>query len=149
MRKLFLLTIVALMGLGQVFAQTTSSADSENYQFGEPEHLLDGYSFNYQYQSGNAIHMEFYDGMGKYEWIKGSRKGKGNKGIPYRSRKIGDDLYLLNWHVTDIKDYLTLVLDFKHMVVYSSVIIGYENNPERPRRTSFLGGIIDHLQRPE
>jgi len=26
-----------------------------------------------------AIHMEFYDGKAKYEWITGPRKGNGDK----------------------------------------------------------------------
>jgi hypothetical protein len=149
-KKRFLgLLLVSVMVIGTGFAQNTTLPGIEKYQFGEPEHLLDGYSFNYQYQTGKAIHMEFYDGLGKYEWITGPGKGNGNQDIPYRSRKIGDDLYLINWHETGLKDYLTLVFDFKNMTVYSSVIIGYENNPDRPRRTAFEGGIIDHLKRPE
>lgn len=148
-KRFLVLLLISVMGIGTSFAQNTTSPGVEKYQFGEPEHLLDGYSFNYQYQTGNAIHMEFYDGKGKYEWVTGPGKGKGNQDIPYRSRKIGDDLYLINWHETGLKDYLTLVFDFKNMTVYSSVIIGYENNPERPTRTAFDGGIIDHLQRPD
>ncbi len=150
MKKRFLvLFLVSVMSIGTGFAQDSTSPQDEKFQFGEPEHLLDGYSFNYQYGNGKAIHMDFADGKAKYEWINGPRKGKGNEDIPYRSRKIGDDLYLVNWHETGIKDYLTLVLDFKHMTVYSSIIIGYENNPERPRRTTFDSGIIDHLKRAE
>lgn len=150
MKKGFLLFLLVFgMGVGSSFAQESVAKSVEKYQFGEPEHLLDGYSYNYQYQNGKAIHMEFYDGKAKYEWINGPRKGKGNKDIPYRCRKIGDDVYLVNWHETGIKDYLTLVLDFKHMTVYSSIIIGYENNPDRPRRTTFDAGIIDHLKRAE
>jgi hypothetical protein len=140
---------ISVISIGTCFAQNVTSTDTVKYQFGEPEHLLDGYSFNYQYQTGNAIHMEFYEGKGKYEWITGPRNGNGNKDIPYRCRRIGDDLYLMNWHETGLKDYLTLVFDFKNRVVYSSVIIGYENNPDRPRKTAFDGGIIDHLKRPE
>lgn len=150
MKKLILvLFLVSVMGFGASFAQSITSPDTGKYQFGEPEHLLDGYSLNYQYQNGKAIHMEFYDGKGKYEWITGPGKGNGNQDIPYRSRKIGDDLYVLNWHETGLKDYLTLVFDFRNMTVYSSIIIGYENNPDRPRRTTFDAGIIDHLIRPE
>ncbi|MGQ1788486.1 MoaF-related domain-containing protein [Saccharicrinis sp. GN24d3] len=147
--RILILLLVSGIGIGTSFAQNKTSPDVEKYQFGEPEHLLDGYSMNFQYQTGNAIHIEFYDGKGKYEWITGPGKGNGNKDIQYRCRKIGDDLYLMNWHETGLKDYLTLVFNFKNMTVYSSVIIGYENNPDRPRRTAFDGGIIDHLKRPE
>ena len=148
-KRTLVLFLVSVISIGTCFAQKTTSPGVEKYQFGEPEHLLDGYSLNFQYQTGSAIHLEFYDGKGKYEWITGPGKGNGNKDIPYRSRKIGDDVYLMNWHETGLKDYLTLVFDFKNMVVYSSVIIGYENNPDRPKRTAFDGGIIDHLKRSE
>ena len=104
---------------------------------------------NFQYQNGAAIHMEFYKGLVKYEWIAGPAKGRGNKNIPYRSHKIGNELYLVSWHETDLKDYLTLVFDFEHMVMHNSVILGYENKPERKLRTRFQSGIIDHLRRPE
>ena len=77
--------------------------------------------------------MEFYEGKGKYEWITGPGKGNGKQDIPSRCRKIGDDMYLLNWYEIGLKDYLTLVFDFKYRVVYSSLIIGYENNPRRNR----------------
>ncbi|WP_430937340.1 MoaF-related domain-containing protein [Saccharicrinis sp. 156] len=147
--RILMLILVSVIGIGTSFAQNTTSPDVEKYQFGETEHLLDGYSMNFQYQTGNAIHIEFYDGKGNYEWITGPGKGNGNKDIQYRCRKIGDDLYLVNWHETGLKDYLTLVFNFKNMTVYSSVIIGYANNPDRPRRTAFDGGIIDHLKRPE
>ena len=147
--KILILFMVLVLSIGTSWAQEAASPETTKFDFGNPEHLLDGYSFNYQYVNGKAIHMEFADGKGNYEWINGPRKGKGNANIPYRSRKIGDDLYLVNWHETGIKDYLTLVLDFKHMTVYSSIIIGYENNTERPRRTTFDSGIIDHLKRTE
>ncbi|MDF7799455.1 hypothetical protein P4C99_08260 [Pontiellaceae bacterium B1224] len=137
------------MSAGAGLAAEADSSGSAKYKFGEPLHLLDGYSLNYQYQSGKALHMEFDDGKGKYEWLTGPRKGTGKQDIPYRCRKIGNDLYIINWHQTDIKDYLTLVFDFENMVVYSSIIIGYEDKPERPRRTTFEAGIIERLKRPE
>jgi|TARA_B110000263_G_C15252227_1_gene484684 hypothetical protein len=146
-KRTLVLFLVSVISIGTCFAQKNTSPSIETFEFGEPEHLLDGYSLNLQYQSGDAIHLEFYEGMGKYQWITGRNKGKGDQDIPYRSRKIGDDLYLLNWHETDKKDYLTVVFDFKNMVVYNSIIIGYENNPERPQKTVFLGGIIDHLKK--
>lgn len=54
----------------------------------QPEHLLDGTSMNYYYQHGGGIHMEFYDGMLKYEWIVGPRKGNENHDLKYKSRKL-------------------------------------------------------------
>ena len=47
----------------------------------QAEYLLDGTSMNYYYQGGGGIHMEFYKGMLKYEWISGPRKGNKNQDL--------------------------------------------------------------------
>ncbi|MCM4152925.1 hypothetical protein DHD05_15135 [Arenibacter sp. N53] len=146
--KLATFICLALFSVGLSLAQSKTK-DENNFQFGQPEHFLDGYSLNFQYQDGTAIHMEFYNGQAKYEWVAGPAKGNGNKDIPYRSRKIGSDLYLINWHETDKRDYLTLVFDFEKMLVHSSIIVGYENRPERTLKTVFKSGIIDHLKTAE
>ena len=146
--KLVAFICLALISVELSLAQS-QTAEENNFQFGQPEHFLDGYSLNFQYQNGTAIHFEFYNGMAKYEWVAGPAKGNGNKDIPYRSQKIGNELSLINWHETDKKDYLTVVLDFEKMLVHSSIIIGYENKPERKLKTVFSSGIIDHLKRAE
>ncbi|MBP1841139.1 MoaF-related domain-containing protein [Formosa algae] len=142
--KFITLMCLAVLGLGQVFAQ--NQTEHTAFKFGEAEHFLDGYSFNFQYQDGKALHMSFSDGKAEYEWILGPKKGNGNTNIPYRSRKLSEHSYLINWHETGKKDYLTLVVDFEKMIVHSSIIVGYENQPERPLKTVFLTGIIDHLK---
>ena len=142
--KLATFICLSIFNLTFIAAQSNTSEEN-NFQFGQPEHFLDGYSMNFQYQDGTAVHIEFYNGKAKYEWVAGPRKGNGNQDIPYRSRKIGNELYLMNWHETDIKDYLTLVFDFEKMLVHNSVIIGYENKPVRTLKTVFKSGIIDHL----
>ncbi|MBM1108218.1 hypothetical protein JQC67_18845 [Aurantibacter crassamenti] len=139
-----LIIFISLITFSVSYAQTEKS-ETNKFQFGAAEHFLDGYSLNFQYQDGKAIHMDFYNGKAKYEWIVGPGKGRGNEDIQYRSRKIGDNLFLVNWHETGIKDYLTIVFDFDKMVVHSSIIIGYENNPDRKLKTVFLTGVIDHL----
>lgn len=146
--KLVTLICIALFSIGHSLAQSKTSEENK-FQFGQPEHFLDGYSLNFQYQDGSAIHMEFYHGKAKYEWVAGPAKGNGNMDIPYRSRKMGTDLYLINWHEIDKKDYLTLVFDFEKMLVHSSIIVGYENKPERTLKTVFKSGIIDHLESGE
>ncbi|WP_139955990.1 MoaF-related domain-containing protein [Flavicella sediminum] len=146
--KLVAFIFLSLFSIGLSFAQNKKTEETK-FQFAQPEHFLDGYSFNFQYQNGTAIHMEFYKGKAKYEWLLGPGKGNGNSDIPYRSRKIGNDLYLVNWHEVGLKDYLTIVFDFNNMTVHSSIIIGYENKPERTLKTVFRSGVIDHLKRTE
>jgi len=82
-KRIIVLSLFFVMSMGISFAQKTSLSGIEKYQFEQPEHLLDGYSFNYQYVSGMATHMEFYDGKVKYEWITGPRKENGNKRKQY------------------------------------------------------------------
>ncbi|MBJ2175172.1 hypothetical protein JBL43_13040 [Aureibaculum sp. A20] len=146
--KLIVFVCLTLFSVGHSFAQSKTIEESK-FQFGEPEHFLDGYSLNFQYQNGTAIHMEFSNGKAEYEWVAGPAKGNGNSDISYRSRKIGDNLYLVNWHETGKKDYLTIVFDFEKMIVHSSIIIGYENKPARTLKTVFSSGIIDHLNKTE
>ncbi|MBU2946657.1 MoaF-related domain-containing protein [Zobellia uliginosa] len=143
--KLGTFILIVLVNVGIGFSQAQSTEENK-FQFSVAEHLLDGYSFNFQYQNGTALHFEFYNGQAKYEWLAGPAKGNKNQDIEYRSKKIGDKLYLINWHETGKKDYLTIVLDFEKMLVHSSIIVGYENRPERTLKTVFRSGIIDHLK---
>ncbi|WP_159023708.1 MoaF C-terminal domain-containing protein [Formosa sp. L2A11] len=146
--KIIAFICIVCFSLGTSFAQTTTS-EADSFQFGNPEHFLDGYILNFQYQNGTAIHMEFYNGKAKYEWVSGSAKGRGNADIPYRSLKLGSDMYLVNWHEKGLSDYLTIVFDFDKMLIHSSIIIGYKNKAERPTKTVFLTGFIDHLDRKD
>jgi hypothetical protein len=111
---------------------------------GAPEHLLDGTSLDFHYQSGSAIHMEISDGKLAYEWITGPSKGSKAMDIPYRSRKIGDDLYIVNWHEKDKPDFVTLIFNFRNHVVYSSALRRYRTDREE---IHFQGGIMQHVTR--
>jgi len=108
----------------------------------QAEHLLDGTSMKYYYQNGGGIHIEFYDGKLKYKWIVGPRKGNGNKGLKYSSRKIGERMYIVAWLEASHPDYTTLIFNFNNNVMYSSGIFrfGSEN-----QFTRFDGGIIEDL----
>ena len=52
----------------------------------QDEHLLDGTSMNYYYQTGTAVHIEFVEGVAEWEWIMGPWKGSVGR-EKYRSRK--------------------------------------------------------------
>lgn len=112
-----------------------ASAKAEKVQ-----HLLDGSSIEYQYQNGWAIHMELYNGLLKYEWIAGPFKGHKNQDLPYRSRKIGSKLYIINWYEQSKPDYVTLVFNFDTNVMYSSGLLMLGTDKQF---SIFDGGIID------
>ena len=111
----------------------------------QDEHLLDGTSMNYYYQNGTAVHVEFLNGQFKFKWLEGPNKdaeGQHN----YRSRKIGDKMYLVNFHIKSNSSFVTLVFNFNENVMYSSVLLSPGTDQER---IMFEGGIIEHLKLKE
>ena len=121
--------------------QAFSDTAEDNYK--SAEHLLDGVNFEYFYQTGGGLKIDFADGLLGYEWIKGSRKGNKASGIPYQSRKIGDSLYLVNWQEKEKPDFVTLVIDLEQNVMYSSAILRYGTDQEV---IHFNGAIIERAQ---
>jgi len=99
-------------------------------QYMNAEHLLDGMSFEYFYQAGGGLKIAFAEGKLQYEWISGARKGNQAANIPYQSRKIGDEVYLVNWHQPDKPDFVSLVIDLKQNRLYSSAILRYGTGNE-------------------
>lgn len=132
MKKIIFAVILFSISV-MTFAQT---ADTEN------EHLLDGTSMKYYYQTGYGIHLEIYNGKLKYKWIKGPRKGHGNKDLAYSSRKIGDKVYIISWLEASHPDYMTLIFNFNNNVMYSSGILRFGT---KDQFTVFDGGIIEDL----
>lgn len=115
---------------------------SEDYLLNESEQLLNCISFNYQYQSGRAIHIEFHDDVLTYQWIAGSNKGKPAKTFTYESRLLDKDVYYVQWHEKDQKNFITLVFNLKNRMASSSAIVRY--NRDEPI-TAFEGGIIERV----
>ncbi len=110
----------------------------------KPEHLLDGTSLKYFYQNGSGLRIDFYDGKVRYEWIAGPPKGNTGSDIPYRSRKIGDEIYIVNFHEKQKPDFVTLIFNLNQNVMYSSAILRYGTEKEM---ISFSGGIVEHVKR--
>jgi len=136
MRMISIFATVAALMLGvSALAQATDE---------KPEHLLDGTTLGYNYQNGSGISIDFYDGKLRYEWIAGPPKGNMGKDIPYRSRKIGDEMYIVNFHEKHIRDFVTLIFNLKQNVMYSSAIQGYGTDKEM---IHFSGGIVEHVKR--
>ncbi len=131
----FIVQSVLAMIIGTVSSQAQNN---------DPEHLLDGISFNYFYQNGSGLSVDFQDGKFNYEWIVGPRKGNKGNDISYKSRKIGDEMYIVNFHEKHKPDFVTLIFNFEQNVMYSSAILRYGTDNEM---TVFSGGIIEHVKR--
>jgi len=121
--------IFALVGIGvspTVFAQVPEHSE----QYANAEHVLDGTSFQYFYEDGGGLEIAFYDGMVRYVWIVGPRKGNSAKDILYQSRRIGDNFYLVNWQEQDKPDFVSLIINLRDRVMYSSAILRYTTEQE-------------------
>lgn len=135
MKTVVLLFATLSMGFS-VFSQNASSLEKE-------EHLLNGISFTYQYQTGSAIDISFAAGQLTYQWIAGRNAGKAAKTYPYKSRKLETGVYLVSWHEPKLKNYITLVYNFNNNTCASSVIVKYGS--ENPT-LAFQGGVIEHFR---
>ncbi len=116
-----------------------------NAQEEKDQHLLDGTSMNYYYQNGTAVHVEFINGQFKYKWIAGPNAGAEGQNN-YRSRKIGNKMYLVNFHEESNSTFVTIVFNFNQNVISTSAIIA--PNSER-ENIIFEGGIIENLHLKE
>ncbi|WP_019615395.1 MoaF-related domain-containing protein [Psychromonas ossibalaenae] len=123
------------------FGGSTPKMASEKVE--KSQHLLDGSIVEYQFQHGGAVRLELYDGLLKYEWTAGPMKGNNNKDLPYRSRKIADKMYMVNWYEQSKLDYITLVLNFNNNVMHASGIL---NIGSEKQFSTFAGGILDEVK---
>ena len=114
-------------------------------QYTNAQHLLDEISFEYIYKEGGSLKIAFYDGKLQYEWISGPRKGNNAKDIPYQSREIGDDLYIINWHEKNKPDFTSLIINLNKNVLHSSAILRYGTSIEM---IHFKEATIERVKRP-
>lgn len=135
MKKIFILILTIPIGFG-AFSQTQNKLSKE-------EHLLDGKSFTFQYQNAGAIDISFTDNQLTYKWLAGRNAGEPKKTYSYKSRKVDTEIYLVNWHEPDTKNFVTMVYNFKSNTCAVSVISKY--NSEKPFQ-GFQAGIIEHVQ---
>jgi len=118
-----------------------SKAQEEQVAHLQDEHLLDGTSMNYFYQTGTAVHLEFIDGVAKWKWIEGPWKGSEQQ-EKYRSRKIGHKMYIVNFLEEGSSTFVTLIFNFNQNVMWSSVLLFPQTENEQ---IWFDGGIIEQL----
>ncbi|NWK57626.1 MoaF N-terminal domain-containing protein [Verrucomicrobiaceae bacterium N1E253] len=114
-------------------------------QYLDSEHLMDGISFQYFYEDGSGLEIAFNEGKVRYEWVVGPRKGNKGEGIPYQSRSIGDDLYMVNWHEPKKPDFTSLIIDLKNKALYSTAILRYGTSAEM---IHFKEASVKNVKRP-
>ncbi len=115
------------------------------------KHLLDGSWVTYKYERSGEVHLEFFDGKVMWKWLDNSNPQEAARdakltdqeksgGIAYRSQKIGEQLYVVNWYDKPSGTYVTLTLNFKERQMCGSAILDAK---EENTATIFDSGVIE------
>ena len=147
-KRIILLSFISLFGTASLsIAQTPGpEAAVKSTSLDKEEHLLDGTSFTFQYQNAGAMDIVFADGELTYKWIAGRNADESIRRFPYKSRKIDADIYMINWHEPDAKNFVTMVYNFKSNSCAVSVLSRYAN--EKPFQ-GFQAGVIEHVKKTD
>ena len=98
-------------------------------QNNEPQ-LLDGMEIEYTYTDGGAVIVTFYDGLVKFRWVAGHNQGATGEDFNYRTHKISDDIYLVNWQMPDEQNFVNLLINFETNSLYGSALMAYATEQE-------------------
>lgn len=125
-----------------VFLTFTTPAWS---QAGTGSHILDGTTVDWTYNNSEArMVVSFAEGLGEYEWVAGGRKGNTDTEIPYSSREISPNIFLMSWIQADRPDFITMIFDFNAMTVATTGLIRYGTDDQR---MLFMDGVINSVDR--
>ena len=140
MKKIFRLSQYLIVFLTIQFLTTTAWA-----QEGSKFHVLDGTTVDWSYNnSGARMVVSFADGLGQYEWIAGGRKGNSDDEIPYSSREISPNIFLMSWIQADRPDFITMIFDFNAKTIATTGLIRYGTDKQR---MLFMDGVINSVER--
>ncbi len=114
-------------------------------QAGTGSHILDGTEVNWIYNNSDAqMIVSFADGLAEYEWIGGAPMGNSDSEIPYSSREISPNIFLMSWIQAERPDYITMVFNFNDMTIATTGVTGAGSDNER---VMFHDGIINSVDR--
>lgn len=114
-------------------------------QVGTGTHNLDGTQVTWTYNNSDAqMVVSFADGLGQYEWIAGAPKGNSDNDIPYSSREIAPNIFLMSWVQADRPDYITMIFNFNDMTIANTGVLRPGTDKER---LLFLDGVINSVDR--
>lgn len=115
------LQIFLFLSLASFLTAQTARAEAPE------QHALANVELEYTYSDGGAVILKVDEGKLGYVWTAGPSAGYEVTDRIYRSRKIAADIYLINWHDPENKDYVNLVIDFENLVVHGSALAAYDN----------------------
>jgi hypothetical protein len=117
--------------------QTVQSAGS-NQPF-------DDIALDYTYSTGGSITAAFEKGLARYTWLSGPFQGVEERDLEYRSKRVGEEVFVVNWHDKSNFNFVTLFIDLRTKVVHSSALLYYGTPKEV---TSFDTAVISSIRRP-
>jgi hypothetical protein len=83
---------------------------------------LAGTELTYHYDGGRKYHVRFAEDT--ISWLRLDVPGRSwESGTPYIARKIGDNLYYVNWHRPERTEFITILFDFNKRVMYTSALL--------------------------
>ena len=82
---------------------------------------LAGYVIEYCYSSGRAYRLTFYDDRVSFTQLDANDVP--TLTVPYRARKVVNDIYLVHWLVPGRVGHVTLILDFLHQRIQASALM--------------------------
>jgi hypothetical protein len=97
-------------------------------------HLLDGTKIDYVYQTVGAVHVNLSNGQFQWHWATGDTGS-----APYRARKIGGNIYMVNFKVAGSSNFVTIIFNFDKKVFYTSALLDPKTKKEQ---VLFESGVI-------
>ncbi|MEM7470710.1 MAG: hypothetical protein AAF340_05100 [Pseudomonadota bacterium] len=138
-------TLLRLSKFFAVFLALQLAAVTAWAQVGTGTHNLDGTEVNWTYNNNDAqMSVSFAGGLAKYEWIAGAPKGNSDSEIPYSSREIAPNAFLMSWVRADRPDYITMIFNFNDMTIATTGVLRPGTDEER---MLFLDGVINSVDR--
>ena len=89
---------------------------------------LSNIEIEYTYPELGTVVLRIGDGELGYAWTAGPSAGNQASNRAYLSRKIGDELYLVNWHDPENVDFVVLVIDFRESMVHGTALWAYQTD---------------------
>jgi hypothetical protein len=107
---------------------------------------LSNIEIEYTYPELGTVVLRIGDGELGYAWTSGPSAGNEASNRAYRSRKIGNELYLVNWHDPEKEDFVVLVIDLGASMVHGTAFWAYQTNSPG---TFFGKAVISRMERFE
>jgi hypothetical protein len=95
---------------------------------GADQHALSNTEIEYTYPELGTVVLRIGDGELGYAWTAGPAAGNQASNLAYQSRKIGDELYLINWHDPENEDFVVLVIDLGASTVHGTALWAYQTD---------------------